>query len=351
MADPAKTRLFGIEAVRAVAATAVIGYHVARHVDQAYDLPGLRRATQSGHAGVDLFFVISGFIILFVHYRDIGRPARLTHYLSRRFSRVMPIYWVALGLTVLMAAVAGHGTPTMARLLWSVTLLPSADEPVLGVAWTLQYEIMFYAAFGVLICSRIVGLALLAAWLCWIVATSQESLPSIGGIPSSLAGTYNLEFFLGMGIAYWLRRGRVPFPQLVLFAGLVSLATAAFAETTGRLDGYSSLARLAYGVPSALLILGLAEIERSGKLVVPGGMRALGAASYSLYLFQFVFIGATWQAWLALRADSWLPAWASFPVLAGAALLGGTIVSQRVEKPLLQLLRSVGSKVAVANPV
>ena len=62
---------------------------------------------QFGHAGVDLFFVISGFIILFVHYDDIGRPERVGRYLGRRLSRIMPAYWVALTFTIVLSLGGG----------------------------------------------------------------------------------------------------------------------------------------------------------------------------------------------------------------------------------------------------
>jgi peptidoglycan/LPS O-acetylase OafA/YrhL len=75
-------RLGGIEALRGLAAISVIFYHVSRHVNQAFGTPGLVAAFQAGHAGVELFFVISGFIILFVHGQDSGRPRRLGHYIS-----------------------------------------------------------------------------------------------------------------------------------------------------------------------------------------------------------------------------------------------------------------------------
>jgi peptidoglycan/LPS O-acetylase OafA/YrhL len=92
-------RLRGLEALRGIAAIAAVFYHVTRHERQALALPVLSRITQCGHAGVDLFFVLSGFIILFVHEKGLGRPGRWTHYAGRRFNRVFPTYWIALGLT------------------------------------------------------------------------------------------------------------------------------------------------------------------------------------------------------------------------------------------------------------
>ena len=69
---------------------------------------GWRAAFQFGHAGVDLFFVISGFVILFVHWEDIGRPQRISRYAGRRLTRILPIYWVALALTIASRAASLH---------------------------------------------------------------------------------------------------------------------------------------------------------------------------------------------------------------------------------------------------
>ncbi len=330
-------RLTSIEAARGLAATAVVLYHVARHLDKAYGLPGLMSLFQFGHAGVDLFFVISGFIILFVHFEDIGRPGHLSHYLSRRFTRILPIYWVALGVTVALSVTGGHHLPSLPAFAWSAFLLPSHAEPLLGVAWTLQYEVVFYAAFCVLIVDRRAGLLLLLAWLAGIVL-GQMGVGGFGA-PPSLAGLYNLEFFLGMLAALYLRHRGLPTPRLVLAAGVVLFAAAAWAEDTGRLNGYADLGRLAYGVPAALIVLGAAAASRAGLIVVPAPLRVLGAASYSIYLFQFMFIGAAWKFWLGAGLDRDMPPLAAFPLLVLCGLGGGLLMSRTVEYPLMRLIR------------
>ncbi len=118
-------------------------YHSARHLDHVYGLPGLARATQAGHAGVDLFFAISGFIILFVHGGDIGRPGRFARYAGRRLTRILPAYWVALAVTIGLGVAGSHGFPAVFEVVWSALLLPSDHTPLLGIAWTLQHEIVF----------------------------------------------------------------------------------------------------------------------------------------------------------------------------------------------------------------
>lgn len=328
-------RLGGIEALRGLAAVSVIFYHVSRHVNHAFASPDLVAAFQSGHAGVDLFFVISGFIIMFVHGRDVGQPQRLGHYVSRRVTRVMPLYWVALAVTVAMALAAGRGLPDLATFLQSALLLPLHD-PILGIAWTLQYEAVFYAMFAVLILHRLSGMLLLAGWFCWVAMVAAQT----GGVDGSpLEGDYILQFGLGMGAAALARRAALPAPRLLAAGGALAFVAAMLLENAGLLNGYATPARLAYGLSAAVLVLGLAGMERRGALGVPGWLRQLGGASYSIYLFQYVFISVAWQGWQVLRLGTVTPAWLCFLALSATAIGGGLLVAWMVEKPLLRRVR------------
>jgi exopolysaccharide production protein ExoZ len=334
---PARGRLDGIEACRGVAATAVVLYHVAKHINKAFVDPSLLSVLRFGHAGVDLFFVISGFIILFVHYDDIGCPARLAHYGERRFTRVMPTYWVALALTVAMALGGGHAVPSGAQAALSALLLPSHTEPLLSVAWTLMYEVVFYGVFAVLIVNRMAGLALCGVWLGWIVLALRTDVGL--GLPAFLHGTYNVEFGFGMAAALWLKTRAVPTPGWMFAAGIAAFATAAVAENAGLLDGYADAARLAYGIPAALIVLAVADLSRRGVIAIPAPLRWLGGASYSIYLFQFVCMGILWQLMLNTGLDRRLPHAVVFCVLALGAVTGGIVMSRLVEYPLTSLIR------------
>ena len=339
LAEPAGVRkLNGIEAGRGLAATAVVLCHAARHLDKAYGMPSLVGVFQSGHAGVDLFFVISGFIILFVHYGDIGRPECLSRYLRRRFTRIMPIYWVALALTIFLAMGGGHGLPGVFSIAWSAALLPSHDEPLLGIAWTLQYEIVFYAVFCLLILNRWAGITVFALWLGGIALANLWG-GIVSALPRSLYGTHNLEFFLGMAVAYLVRNYRVAAPRLILATGTILFVAALIAEDFRLIPEHGDIGRSIYGPAAALIILGAAEANRRDLITVPKVMQILGSASYSIYLFQFVFIGVVWKLWLAFGLDGATPHGASFPFLAGAGVLGGIVISRWVEHPLMRAVR------------
>jgi len=242
---------------------------------------------------------------------------------------------------LLLTALGQHETPTIGRIVWNALLLPTREEPLLGVAWTLQYELVFYIIFLIAIVNRVAGASLTAAWLGWIGAGVAGLAPSGG--PSALYGAYNIEFCLGMLTACILLRWHVPSPKILGTIGAVLFAAAAVAESSGFLDGNGNFARLAsrlaYGVPASLLLLGVAAAERAGRCHPPLWLRSLGSASYSIYLFQFLFIGIMWKIWQIAGMDREVSMVLTFVALSCAALAGGVVVSMLLEKPLLLLTR------------
>ncbi len=332
-----KAKLSGIEALRGLAAVAVVAYHASRHVDKAFGAPGLAALLGPGQAGVDVFFTLSGFIILHVHGKDIGRPARLAHYLGRRFTRLFPLYWLALAATVVMGSAASRSLPEFGRLVFSVFLLPSHQEPLLGVAWTLQFEVLFYAAFALLIVSRALGSAVLAAW--FVCIACHVSGVNLAVLPPQITGAYGLEFFVGMLSAHCLASVRIRRPGILASAGLVCLF-AALVIVAHLSDTSGVSARLLYSIPAAMLILGLASLNQAGICFAPAWASRIGSASYAIYLFQFVFIGLVWQAIRRSGLDHRMTVTALFLILAVCAVGGGVLASWWIEKPLLKRLRA-----------
>jgi peptidoglycan/LPS O-acetylase OafA/YrhL len=328
------SRLELIEVARGCAASVVVLYHCARHLNADTSLPWLMAVVQFGHAGVDLFFVISGFIITHVHLGDIGKPARLGHYLRRRFQRVYPLYWIATALTLLIILVR-HTLPDLNTLLDSALLAPFAPNLVVGVAWTLQFEIVFYLTFGLCILHRRIGLSAVTLWVLVIMAGLTGI--RISPIPALLASPFNLEFLFGVIGAVLAQRRPDAIPNGLLPLGVALFALAALAENTGLIDGYTDPARFAYGLPSAMIVLGAAR--QPGQWTAWPILRSLGKASYSIYLFQFIFIALMWQFWLLIDHERGLPIWLAFPTLAITAIAGGIVVSRSCEYPLLRLLR------------
>jgi len=152
-----------IQALRAWAAIGVVLFHLggALSAPKYFGLAFPAQLSSLGASGVLLFFVLSGFIIHFVHAGDLDRPERLPRYLFRRAMRLYPIYWVVLGLVAGFAIISGIGADGLPRemgVILKTILLAPQDKSVVGgtgapvviVAWSLQYEIMFYIGFGLL---------------------------------------------------------------------------------------------------------------------------------------------------------------------------------------------------------
>lgn len=333
------SRLTGIEAGRGIAALLVVAMHVRGHLLKAFGAFPHQAVFAFGHVGVDFFFVLSGFIILHVHRNDIGRPARLGHYLGRRVTRILPLYWAMLALSLTVSAVR-HPLLPMPTLINAALLLPLRLPLPVPVAWTLQHEVMFYAVFAILIVSRRVGLAVFGAWLlltgCDILVFQSSSE---AGWLIDLCDPFDIEFFLGMLAANLVHRIRIPCAWGVLLLGGVGFFGLGIAEDLHQVVGPASGTHLGYGLASMLMVLGLVELERQKRLFTPRALLRLGGASYSLYITHLLVIGAIWQLLVLCRMDAVLPVWSQFTLLAGGAVLGGLAVSRLIEAPLIELVR------------
>ena len=321
-------RIDGIETLRGIAAVAVVLYHSARHVERAVGEQAWARVFHPGHAGVDLFFVLSGFIILLVHRRDVGRPERVGRFAWRRFARVWPLYWLALATTIAVEAAGGARLPDVGTLVWNLTLLPTPGEPIVGIAWTLQFEAVFYFLFGLLIVDRRLGVVALGGWL--MLAAAGVAAGWQVKIASS---AFAVEFFLGMGVALAVRGEKIGRPLAWTMGGAALFALAWAAEAIGALDGYSAAARVAYGMPAAMIVAGVA----AGRPGVPRWLASLGSASYAVYLFHLLGFAVAWQAFTRLGIV--MPAAGWFVVLAGSGVVMGLAMHRLVERPMLAALR------------
>lgn len=343
--DRRASRLEGIEFSRGIAAALVVLYHTGRIMSQPrfYGAEPFGGLFRNFNVGVDFFFVLSGFIITWVHWRDIGTPERLPVYAWRRFVRVFPPYWgVVIPLIILYQLFPWAGVDSQRdplNIVFSLTLLPYPLAPVLGVAWTLVREILFYTIFGLAILMGGRWLWLLPLWGIAIIAaqfTGELSYPW-----SILLDAFNIEFLFGIGTALWLRSRNAPMPWLLLLGGI---AIFLFGLVYLRdIQSVSLMGRLYFGGASVAILLGLVELERSGKLAWPSTLRFFGASSYAIYLVHPVALSlAVHLVSRILPKD--LPILVPVILLALTGITGGLVYHAVIERPLIQRLRSfVGS--------
>ena len=332
-----------VQVMRGIAAIAVAFYHTHMFVSRPAlgDVQTWGAVVSFGWLGVGFFFVLSGFIILLAHAKDIGKPDRAGRYIWRRFSRVYPIYWVFLSL-YLFAAWFGFGSHDFSwapRNLASAYALVQIGAPPtlpLRVAWTLFYEIAFYRMFLALILSRFWGGLLVATWLAAIVLSN-----GLAG-PQALWYLHAWNLYFPVGAAAWLAFTRIaprhgpllfaiglgPF-VLVLASGFVSPLLNTFQQEPLRL--------LTISLPLALILLGGALSERHYGWRMPFWALLLGEASFSIYLTHSAAISVL--AVVVARFAPGLPGWIHFLLVVTPAIAAGLAAHLFVERPLLKVVR------------
>jgi peptidoglycan/LPS O-acetylase OafA/YrhL len=277
---------------------------------------------------------------MYAHQADLGRPGRIGAYLWRRVSRIYFPYWIVLAVLIPAYLFTGMGSEEkrdLGYLLSSIFLVPQEQQPVLGVAWTLTHEVLFYGLFGLFILNRRLMAPFIAGWLAMILLNYYVwKLPFPGAFFLSL---YNILFMLGLVCALYLKSHHVPRPGLVLGLGL-GLVAAAWAVELQVQIGWD-VQRYLYGACSVLILLGLVELERSGRLRVPSWLVLLGAASYAIYLVHAVVQSFVLNVVFRTSVAAWLPEWALFAALVGLPLAAGLVFHLAAERPVLRLFRSL----------
>jgi peptidoglycan/LPS O-acetylase OafA/YrhL len=340
--EPPKTTLASLQAGRAVAALLVVFFHVSASIalspqyGQHAPFGGI---FAFGHAGVEFFFVLSGFVILHVHWQDIGCPQLVARYAWKRIRRIYPLYWavflpVAASYLVLPhSGMPGFHSPEI--ILSSFLLVHfGADVTILYVAWTIYHEVLFYALFALLIFNRLTGTVAFVAWLLGSLAVLVMQPP----FPWEFWGSpLHLLFAMGMGAPWWLRRGRRRFAATTAVVGVLLFVGVGIDEDYfGILRGNQG--KLLYGLGSALALAGLVSLEQAGRIRIQGVLRLIGDASYSIYLVHLPVLSLLAALHFQARIFAMLPATASFVVLAVLAVLAGIAVHLALELPLLRLL-------------
>jgi peptidoglycan/LPS O-acetylase OafA/YrhL len=240
--------------------------------------------------GVDFFFVISGFIIFFVHRDDIGDAQKARAFVVKRFIRLYPTLWIVVPIFI-AASIVAHKPIDGPAVISSMLLNPSMTIPLPDVVWTLRHEVLFYISFVVLVLNRRLGIALYALWTAAVLV--QLVLAAIGrpiqGLPSFFLSTYELDFVLGGAIAIVAPKIRAAtwpiLVALVAVIGALAIGQLYGLYRTSLLD-YTSISStwwvLALGVCFAGLLYGLLALDSLVK--VQQWLVSLGGASYALYL-------------------------------------------------------------------
>lgn len=267
-------RYTNLDILRSIAASGVVLFHLwAQFKADGVNLGALSNLYIVGAAGVDVFFVISGFVIYLTFNRK--RPSVGTFFLKRAF-RIIPIYWLLTLFAVIVSKFLFGFTEPMEKIISSMLFVNNffgMDYPVLYPGWSLNFEWLFYLVFalniGINALTKKPAFILTVFTLLFIVSLAQAN-PRI------------LEFALGMAIAKLReRRGIARLGAPAILLGAVLLIAPPITNTA--LPGFFNQEFIYWGIPAALLVFGAVNIKQTkARFWVK-----LGNASYAAYLIQY----------------------------------------------------------------
>ncbi|MGI4830240.1 MAG: acyltransferase family protein [Janthinobacterium lividum] len=276
-----------IQILRAFAALMVVAHHTTIMLAQRNHLPIANWI--SGGSGVDLFFIISGFVMTVsaAPLRQATHPART--FLARRLERIVPMYWIVttIKLLVLLAVpVLGmNALGSTGHILASYLFFPSLNsqgffEPVVIVGWTLNFEVAFYLVFAVALALRARPVWIVGPVLLGIVLLPFCHVPAGPVWFTFFRSTLLLEFLFGVLLAMALPAVRcVPWQ-----AGLLLVVLGLGPLVLWKYPNFSYWRGLLWGIPALAVVSGALSMESRWGARSPRWALTLGDASYSIYL-------------------------------------------------------------------
>lgn len=289
-----------IQALRAIAANGVLISHLFI-VEQKYGHAGpiLPADARFGAFGVDLFFVISGFIMA-----TIAMDRSWQKFLADRARRILPPYWFYTTLVLIVSLyvpAAVNSSFAHPPSIWrSYLLIPDTVDPLLAVGWTLIHEMYFYLCFAFmlfLIGLRGFGLpVLLLVWTAIVIAVNTVfHLYDVKSPFAAVVGhPLTLEFIFGVVIGMLIQKKITIFAASALTAGvIIFMIVLSFPDTAAGLIVERNWSRpILIGMPCALVVYGAVAMEVRGAPTAPDWLIALGNASYSTYLSHVLVLSA-----------------------------------------------------------
>ncbi len=347
----AHAKINGLQALRAIAAFVVVYNHAYTRAiltwpDQSTQslAIGFHDLVAVGQFGVDLFFVLSGFLMTHLHAQQFGIAGVWRTFLTRRIIRIVPLYWVlsAVGLALLFAMPSLFTFHTSTEWPWiagSFLFVPWPTSsgffaPIIGAGWTLDYEMYFYMLFTIALLSRR-GLVGLCVFLVISAVAGSVFRPSHPWL-ALLTGPLLLEFLMGIATANLVARVRLPIWAVrVCFIAAASWI-AATALNFPRIDRV-----LIWGLPSAVLVASVVWADLPWKSAPGRLLVLLGNASYSIYLFQIFAVPGFSRLFAACHLEQRFNFDAMVLMLAVCATAAGVAVHFGLEQPLTKWARRI----------
>jgi peptidoglycan/LPS O-acetylase OafA/YrhL len=332
----ARQIFWSIQYLRGLAAAAVVVFHATTGSLAPAGVQGF----ELGAHGVDIFFVISGFIMF-----AAARNESVVRFWTVRVIRIYPLYWMALFATILFNQLTANyglsGREVLASiLLWPMYSFGHPDEiwPILVPGWTLTYELLFYAIFSIGLLTRRV-VAVPVAMLLLLVVAGQLLHPHAASLVVATSPLLT-EFVIGLLLGVLVHRRALTLPLLLVVWGLA--ATAFWYAGFGR----ALIMTNAGGIVAAALLAEPLIVRSQSQF-----LKLLGDASYAIYLVHTIVFGLADHFLLDIIERQGVGVrWGIVAVTIVLATFAGILVHILIERPMLKRLRPLGDILAARFP-
>lgn len=268
--------LFNIQYLRAFAAINVVFLHVLIG-GESYNRPAnlLSFFGNWGASGVDIFFVISGFVMIYTH---INNPKTVLNFYKSRLIRILPIYWLITAFIILLYLLFPNIFKSfiidLKKAVTSflfISQLANNSYPIINIGWTLEWEMLFYLIFGISLYFKEINKIIFCIFILMVLISFFSK------------NLFFLEFFLGVIIGYIFNKYKMSNLNglFIFIIGFLILALTLLQDNELSHDRF-----IIWGLPSALIVIGSVY----AKSIKNNFLFYLGNASYSIYLVQILAV-------------------------------------------------------------
>jgi exopolysaccharide production protein ExoZ len=338
----------GVQALRGIAACMVVVHHTTQIWGTDF-ANGKLTVWNTGAAGVDIFFVISGFVMT---VSSTGRKApTAAKFMLRRIIRLVPLYWLVTLLTSVKLILVAlhpslgsgeHAHTSVGYVVESLLFIPVRNAsreiiPILSPGWTLDFEMFFYILFAAALAFKVRPVRFLTPVL---VALAIAGLFRTEGWPAFtiLAHPMLLEFLAGVLLGYAVQ-GRLRVEPAAAAAlgvlGFVAILVNPFPPTYA----YEIRRAVEWGIPAFLIVQAAVMLESKYSDYLPKWALWIGDASYSLYLIHMIVVAVVARLFLKAHLythghrEAYLIGWGLI-----ASILASLLMYRLVEKPMTGVL-------------
>ncbi len=339
----------GLQVLRGLAALMIVFLHLSVAESRYGLIPGFKflENFHLGAAGVDIFFVISGFVMILVTRNKQTSPRS---FFANRLTRIYPNYWVYFLIVSVVWLIqptwVNSSLPGTPGFIPAFLLLPSSGIPVVSVAWTLEFELYFYLVFAILLgfFKERLSLALFIFMACLVLIGTWCSSTNI--LLERITHPLILEFAAGAVIGQMLLSRKtsgswlyLPIAIILFIAYQMGFAITDFVSGSDRFERVIN-----FGIPAAMLVTGVVSLDMRYKVPYPKLFVAIGDASYTLYLSHILVISALGKLWQGVGLNQSVSN-LIFILIGLLGCIGYALFAYKyIEQPLLSWTRKVTRK-------